>query len=148
MKNTGDEPMQMYLVSEPIPAGFRPNADLLVKYEPQIPIDSTNGHWAHIVRYLFEPEDGLGSLERILTVALDPMTIGHPHSHAAGVEEVWTGLYGTSVAWIGKQIRMQPEGTAYMIPPDGQTPHSNINEGPEQIKLFYWARYGDHELRP
>lgn len=148
MKNTGDTPMEMFLVNEPIPMGFRPNADILVRYEPQIPIDSTDGHWVHIVRYLFTTEDGLGTLERVLTVALDPMTIGQPHSHAEGVEEVWTGMYGESVAWIGKQIRMQPPGVGYMIPPDGKTPHSNINEGPEQIKMFYWARYGDHEVRP
>lgn len=147
MTAAGDEPLTMYLISEPIPEDFRPNDDLLIRDENTIPTDDGKGHWCHIVKYLFETPDGLGTLERILTVTINPMNIGHPHSHGSGVEEVWTGLEGTSVIFIGKQIRMQPPGTAYMIPPDGKTPHSNINASDEPIKLFYFARYGDHELR-
>ena len=147
MSCTGDEPLTMYLINEPVPAGFRPNENMLVRDENKIPTDDGKGHWCHIVKYLFETPDGLGTLERILTVSLDPMTIGHPHSHGSEVEEVWTGLEGTSVAFIGKQIRMQPPGTAYMIPPDGNTPHSNINISDERVKIFYFARYRDHEVR-
>ena len=145
--NTGDEALTMYLISEPIPDGFRPNEDILVRDENTTPISSTTGHWSHIVKYLFETPDGLGTMERVLTVAHDPMTIGHPHSHDEGVEEAWTAITGTSIAFLGKQIRRQPPGTGYMIPPDGKTPHCNINTGEEQIKLFYFARYKDHEVR-
>jgi len=147
MTNTGDEPLTMYLINEPIPAGFRPNKNILFKDENMLPIQSTKGHWCHIVKNFFETDAGLGTLERVLTVGFDPMTIGHPHSHNDGCEEVWTALKGESIAFIGKQIRMQPEGTAYMIPPDGNTPHANINTGKEQIKIFYFARYKDHEVR-
>ena len=147
MKCTGDEPLTMYLLNEPIPSGFRVNKDLLVKDENTMPINSTTGHWCHIVKGLFNTNDGLGTLENILTVAFDPMTIGHPHSHVDGCEEVWTAIRGESIAFIGKQIRMQPEGTGYMIPPDGNTPHSNINTGTEQTKMFYFARYREHEVR-
>ncbi|MCE5250380.1 cupin domain-containing protein [bacterium] len=147
MKNTGSESMTMYLVNEPIPAGFRPNTDITVKDENTLPVQSTNGHWCHIVKYFFETDAGLGTLERVLTVTFDPMTIGHPHSHAEGCEEVWTAVRGESIAFLGKQIRVQPEGTGYMIPPDGKTPHANINTGKDQIKIFYFARYGDHEVR-
>jgi len=148
MTNTGDEPITMYLVSEPIPEGFRPNKDMLVKDENTLPVQSTTGHWCHIVKNFFETDAGLGTLERVLTVCFDPMTIGHPHSHGEGCEEVWTAVKGTSLAFIGKQIRNQPPGTAYMIPPDGNTPHANINNTNEQIKIFYFARYKDHDVRP
>jgi len=147
MKNTGDESLTMYLINEPIPQGFRPNKEMLVIDENTIPIASTNGHWCHITKSLFSTQSGLGTLEYITTCSFDPMTIGHPHSHVEGCEEVWTAIKGESIAWIGKQIRIQPPGTGYMIPPDGNTPHSNINLSNERIKLFYFARYSDHEVR-
>jgi len=148
MTNTGGESLKMYLIREPIPEGFRPNDRMLVRDENSTPIGSTRGHWCHIVKGLFGTNDGLGTLESVITVAFDPMTIGHPHSHVEGCEEVWTAVYGTSVAFLGKQIRMQPPGTGYMIPPDGNTPHSNINTSKTgQVKLLYFARYRDHEVR-
>jgi len=147
LKCTGSENLTMFIVTEPIPEGFRPNAAMLVRDENTMAIDSTTGHWVHIVKYLFETEDGLGTLERILTVALDPMTIADQHPHGEGTEEVWTEYIGTSLAFIGRQIRKQPPGTAFMIPPDGVTTHSNINDTDEQAKFFYFARYGDHEVR-
>jgi len=147
MTNTCDEPMIMYLINEPIPEGFRPNENMLVKDENITPVSSHTGHWCHIVKGLFSTQSGLGTLESVITVAFDPMTIGHPHSHAEGVEEVWTAIKGTSIAFLGKQIRMQSPGTAYMIPPDGKTPHANINESNKQIKMLYFARYRDHDVR-
>ncbi len=147
MTATGSEPLAMYLINEPTPQGFRPNKDMLVKDENTTPISSTDGHWIHIVKSLFYTADGLGTLESVITVAFDPMTIGHPHSHVDGVEEVWTAIDGTSIAFIGKQIRMQSPGTGYMIPPNGNTPHANINTSDKQVKLLYFARYKDHEPR-
>lgn len=147
MECTGEKPLTMYLINEPVPSGFRPNKDILVKNENTTPVSSSNGHWCHIVKGLFSTNDGLGTLESVITVALDPMTMGHPHSHTEGCEEVWTSIKGESIAFLGKQIRMQSPGIGYMIPPDGNTPHSNINTGKEQIKMFYFARYRDHEVR-
>jgi hypothetical protein len=147
MTNTGTEPITMYLVNEPIPQGFRPNADMLVKDENSIPIDPSMGHWVHIVKYLFEVPDGLGSLERILTVCIDPMTLPHPHSHPEGTEEVWMQISGETLAFIGKQLRVQPTDYGYLIPPNGNTPHSNINTSDKQAKFFYFARYQDHAVR-
>ena len=147
MTNSGSEPLTMYLVNEPIPQGFRPNEDILVKDENTIPITSTNGHWCHIVKGLFSAADGFGTLEAVLTVSLDPMTISHPHSHDPGCEEVWTEISGTSIAFIGKQIRMQQVGTGYMIPPNGNTPHCNINTSDKPVKFFYYGRHKDHEVR-
>jgi mannose-6-phosphate isomerase-like protein (cupin superfamily) len=147
LKNTGAEALTMYLVSEPIPAGFRPNTEILVRDENTIRIGSTTGHWVHIVKQLFSTNDGLGTMQSIITVAFDPMTIGHPHSHVDGTEEIWAAVEGESIAFIGTQIRRQEPGMAYLIPPDGKTPHANINTSDRQVKLFYFARYADHEVR-
>ena len=143
--NTGNEPLTMYLIAEPVPEGFKPKKKMVVKNENTLPIVSTSGHWSHIVKNVFLKTDGCATLHALLTVAHDPMTIGHPHSHNEGCEEAWTAIKGTSIAFIGKQIRMQPPGTAYMIPPDGNTPHCNINTSDEMIKLLYFSVRKDIE---
>ncbi len=149
MKNSSDVPMTMYLINEPVPRGFRPNDYLMVKDENVIPVASDTGHWCHVVKALFSTTDGLGTLQAILTVGFPPKRIAHPHSHQAGCEEAWTTICGEkNVAFIGKQLRMQPPGTGYMIPPDGKTPHANINTTTEPFKMLYFARYGDHDVRP
>ena len=140
MENTGDEPLTMYIIREPIPDGFSPNKDILVKDENTLPIASTTGHWCHIVKNLFNSDEGLATLQSVLTVAIDPMTIPHPHSHVEKTEEVWTAVTGTSIAFIGKQIRWQEPGTGYKVPPNGNTPHSNINTSDRQVKIFYFSR--------
>ena len=147
MKNTGDESLTMYLVSEPYPEGFRLNKDMLVVDENTSPITSSDAHWIGIVKPLFGTKDGLGTLESILVCSYDPMTFFHPHSHVEGTEEVWTAMGDDIHVLLGKQIRLQPPGTAYMIPNDGKTPHANFNLFDKTIKMFYFARYKDHEVR-
>ena len=41
LKSTGDQPLAMYVINEPTPPGFRPNANMLVRDENQIPISSS-----------------------------------------------------------------------------------------------------------
>ena len=147
MKNTGDEPLTMYLVSEPCPEGFRPNSDMLVVDENTVPVSTSNAHWVGIVRQHFTTADGLGTLESVLSCSFDPMTFFHPHSHVEGTEEVWVAIADDIHVLLGKQIRLQQPGTAYMIPPDGKTPHANFNVSDRIVKMFYFARYGDHEVR-
>lgn len=139
ISNTGNDELGMYLICEPVPDGFTPVEKLVVKNENTLPIASTTGHWTHIVKNLLHKEDGLATLYAVLTVGHDPMTIGHPHSHNPGCEEVWTAFSGTSIAFLGKQILWQPPGTAYNIPPDSKTPHANINVGDGPIKLLYFS---------
>jgi mannose-6-phosphate isomerase-like protein (cupin superfamily) len=50
LQNTGDQPMTMYVINEPIPPGFRPNPNMLARDENQLPITSSGGMWAHIVK--------------------------------------------------------------------------------------------------
>jgi mannose-6-phosphate isomerase-like protein (cupin superfamily) len=152
LKNTGEEPLTMYVINEPVPAGFRPNAKMLVRDENAIPISSSNGFWAHIAKPLFTTSDGLATLESVLTVTLDPLTIGKPHPRpdedTSDIEEVWTSLYGKTLAMVGSQLREQTPGMAYLHIPDNLTPHTNLNPSSDsQAKFLYIARYRPHELR-
>jgi mannose-6-phosphate isomerase-like protein (cupin superfamily) len=149
IKNSGDGPLGMYVITEPTPAGFRPNESILVRDENKLPITSTDGFWCHIVKTLFVTDDGLGTLQSVLTVTLDPLTVGRPHlvDHE-DIEEVWSALDGSSLAFIGNQLRRQTPGMAYLHIPDNKTPHSNINyQEDAQVKFLYFARYHPHEAR-
>jgi mannose-6-phosphate isomerase-like protein (cupin superfamily) len=152
LDNTGEQPFTMYVIQEPTPPGFRPNPSLLVRDENQLPITSSNGMWAHIVKTLFVGADGLGTLQAVLTVTLDPLTLGKPHpvpgEDTDEIEEVWTALEGTSLALVGNQLRRQTPGMAYLHIPDNKTPHTNINSSEDsQDKFLYFARYRSHEAR-
>ena len=147
MKNDSKEALTMYLISEPIPDGFRPNKDMLIVDENTLPIVSSDAHWVGIVKGFFGTQDGLGTMESILVCYFSPLTFFQPHSHVEGTEEVWTALDPNTYLLLGKQIRTQPVGTAYMIPPDGKTPHANFNISDNTIRMFYFARYRDHEVR-
>ena len=149
IKNTADEPLAMYVIREPIPAGFRPNANMLVRDGNKIPIASSESHWAHIEKPLFATGDGLGTLEAVILVALDPLTMGRPHvvDHD-DIEEVWTALEGTSLAFVSNELRRQTPGMSFYHIPDNKTPHCNINQNEDaQVSFLYFARYHPHETR-
>lgn len=148
--NTGDELLIMYLVREPVPEGFRPNRDMLIRDECAMAYRDQGylqGHWAHNGKNIFRVEDGLGTLESVVVITFNAMTIGQPHSHGEGHEEIWTLVQGRNLLFMGKEIRWQETGTAYKIPPTGFTPHSNINDSEEPIKFLFIARWRDHEVR-
>lgn len=137
--NTGDETLGMYIMVEPIPSGFTPRKDILVRDEAKIPIGGTTGHWSHISTRLFQKDDGLAVLYGMSPVWFAPMTMGQPHSHGpAYVEEIWFALDGDINILLGKQLRKLPVGSAYKIPPDGKTPHSNINVSSEKTIKMFW----------
>lgn len=150
LSNTGDQPLTMYVINEPTPAGFRPNSTMLVRDENKIPISSSDGLWDHIVKPLFVTADGLATLQTVLTVTLDPLTMGKPHivDHD-DIEEVWTALDGTSLAFVGNTLRRQAPGMAFYHIPDNKTPHTNVNQNEDaQVRFLYFARYHPHEPRP
>jgi hypothetical protein len=74
--------------------------------------------------------------------------MGEPHPHMPGQEEVWASIDGTSLAFLGTELRIQPPGRVYMLPPDDLTVHSNINAGDKPVKFLYFARFpqGDNWL--
>ena len=149
IKSTGDQPLAIYVINEPTPPGFRPNDAMLVRDENKLPVTSTTGLWCHIVKTLFVTSDGLGTLQSVLTVTLDPLTIGKPHvvDHT-DIEEVWTALYGTSLAFVSNALRKQTPGMAFYHVPDNLTPHTNVNQNEDsQVKFLYFGRYHPHETR-
>ena len=137
MTNTGDEPLTMYIMTEAIPDGFKPKKEMVVKDESAVPFTGSNVHWSHIYKGFFTRDDGLASLTGAGPVWYSPMTMGQPHSHGEGVEEIWFALKGDIWVLLGKQFRNLPAGSAYKIPPNGTTPHSNINASDQQVKLMH-----------
>jgi mannose-6-phosphate isomerase-like protein (cupin superfamily) len=163
MKSTGDEPLTMYVINEPLPDDngivgnahrkfFHPSTNMVVKDEglarqrtpaggdPFI-VGGASGHWAHIVKELFSPADGLATEQSVIVVEINPRTLGEPHPHKPGQEEVWASLDGTSLLLLGTELRVQKPGMAYMLRPDGLTVHSNINDGNEPVSFLYFARF-------
>lgn len=138
IQNSGDEPISMYVISEPTPENFKPNTKVLVRDESKLPFLAP-AHWHHLVKVLFVPTDGLAKMRAVLTVALDPRMLGEPHPHRIGHEEIWAAVEGTSLAFIGTQLRWQPPGTAYMLRPDDSTTHSNINTGDSRVTFLYFS---------
>jgi mannose-6-phosphate isomerase-like protein (cupin superfamily) len=150
IKNTGDQDLTMYVISEPVPNGFVPAKAMLVTDEEKVPVRTpmeaspftlpgASGHWAHVVRDLFSRTDGLATIGDVITVAINPMQMGEPHPHRSGQEEIWAQIYGTSLAFIGTELRIQRPGMAYMIRPDESMTHSNINDGDKPVKFLWFA---------
>ncbi len=148
MTNQGNEPLTMYVVVEPIPEGFTPNSEMLVRDENFLPMYTSSGHWAHINKRLFRKEDGLAILVGMGPVWFDPMTMGQPHSHSEGVEEIWFSLKGDTRILLGKEMREFPPGTAYKIPSNSKTPHSTINATRKQVKTFWLMKNAPHIPEP
>jgi len=140
MVNTGDEALTMYLVGDPVPAGAEANKDMVVRDENVLTPASSNVHWCHIYKLLFGQEHGLKTIVGMGPVWFDPMTMGQPHSHDEGVEEIWFSLDGDVTILLGKQIRKFPPGMAYKIPANGATPHSTINVTDEPVKVFWFMK--------
>lgn len=141
--NTGGDILIMYLINEPVPSGFTPKKELVVKDEKTMPYRKDGYltvHWSHNGKNIFNANSGLATLKSVNLLIFNAMTIGQPHSHGNGGEEVWTVIEGTNLAFLGKEIRWQLPGTAYKIPPTGFTPHSNINTTEEPILFLYFSR--------
>lgn len=175
MQNTGDTPMHMYIINEPTPPEFKPIGKMRVVDErtahvrtpggvatyassigvtakasapdPYI-VPGASGHWAHVVRELFSSRDGLGSLSSVITVELPPLSLGEPHPHAPGHEEIWLALEGNSLAMMGSELRMQRPGMAYMVRPDSTMVHSNINFGDQPVKFLFFVNRTPKAVRP
>lgn len=143
MTASGDEALTMYLVNEPVPDGFVPREDIGIIDVNAAPYETSTVHWCMVFKRIFSGNDGLATIQSILTVTFAPMTMGQPHSHDNGCEETWMSLEGDINLLLGKQLRAQPPGTAFMIPPDGKTPHATINTSDKPVKLFHVARYRD-----
>jgi mannose-6-phosphate isomerase-like protein (cupin superfamily) len=148
--NSGKGDLVMYVVSEPVPEGFVTAKAMLSTDEREVPVRTpqvespytlagASGHWAHVVRDLFSKTDGLATIGDVITVTIDPLTMGEPHPHRPGQEEIWAAIDGNSLAFIGSELRVQRPGMAYMIRPDESMTHSNINAGDAPVKFLWFS---------
>ena len=156
MRCTSAEPLTMYVINEPTPANFHPRTTMLARDEasarqrtpaggdPYI-VGGASGHWAHIVKELFSPADGLATEQSVITVSINPLTLGEPHPHRPGQEEIWAALEGDSLMIMGSELRIQKPGMAYLLPPDASTIHSNVNPGDKPVKFLYFAKFPEGE---
>ncbi|MEM2905757.1 MAG: cupin domain-containing protein [Candidatus Bathyarchaeia archaeon] len=141
--NETRNPLELLVLTEDVPpeSMSKVGERVVVRNYHTLPV-SVGGHWCHVVRGLFGSNDGLVTLHSVLVVSIDGMNIGEPHAHGPGTDEVWYQLKGTSLLFLGREIRRQHPGEAFMVPPDGQTPHSSINDTDEPMQWFYFAHYG------
>jgi mannose-6-phosphate isomerase-like protein (cupin superfamily) len=146
LENTGDGDLSMYVMGERIPDGFTPNTAMKVVDEADIELTGFTGHWSHIFRYLFKQEDGLATLVGMGPCQFAPMSMGQPHSHVSEVEEIWFAVDEGINILLGKQLRELSPGTAYKIPPNGMTPHSNINVTDQTVTLFWFMHIPTNEV--
>ncbi len=141
MKNTGIEPLVMYLISEPVEPGFVPHDSIIIRDERDSRIGYTTGHWSHTAKGLFgKPEgDPFSTMNRIAVIWIDSQTFAQPHSHGSTfADEIWISLSGRVHAQLGKKLYELPPGSAYMVPCNGRTPHSNINVTDTPNKLIWF----------
>ncbi len=97
MSNTGSEPLSLYLIAEPVTKPFKPLKEMIVKDEYAMPFSTSNGHWSMIIRNVFNMTKELSIIQYVNIITLDPMTIGHPHAHLPGCEEVFSFSENKSV---------------------------------------------------
>jgi mannose-6-phosphate isomerase-like protein (cupin superfamily) len=144
IKNTGKEPLGAYVITEPTPSGFQPGSKLVVKDENSTPISTTQAEWSGIVKPLFTSADGLATISRVQTVALDAMTLTRPYvGTKPNTEQLWVELYGTGITFIGPYLRRQKPGTGYEHPPDNLAPTSSVNYSEDsQLKMLLVATDG------
>ncbi|MFC1538069.1 hypothetical protein ACFL6H_01470 [Candidatus Latescibacterota bacterium] len=141
ISNTGDEPLTMYIISEPIPNGFYPRPRMVIKDEYENRISTNLSRTNRTGDMLFGREDGLSTFVAINTIMFEPRSYVPPHLHESDVEEVWIALEGDILIQIGIQRGELPEGSAYKAPADGVTPHTNLNGSEVSKKLLWMMSY-------
>jgi len=139
MTNTGGEALAMYIIEEPVAPGFSPRKNMIVRYEYENEI-STNIRRVNSDNWLFSLEDGLSTLVSFNPIMFEPMSLVPPHVHEPGVEEVWIAVKGELQIQVGSQRRSFPVGSAYKVPANGRTPHSNINNTDSSKKLLWMMK--------
>ena len=136
---TGEEQLSFYVVTEPLPADFKANTDLVVTN--RFNGNKTYGvHWAHIGNGIINSKNGVANYGGLSLITMDARTIPQPHSHGEGVEENWIMVKGESLLLLGKQIRLCSAGTIYKVPPSGLTAHTNINLGDEPFQMIHMMK--------
>jgi len=142
LRNTASQPLEMYVIEEPVTPGFHANTEVRVRDEGALPVSTTKEQWSYIVKPIFTAADGLATLTAISTIELDALTIGRPElTHGDGSEIVWTTLEGEPLNFVANELRHQHPGTAFLEVPDGKTPHSAVDPSEnDPVRFLVFAR--------
>jgi mannose-6-phosphate isomerase-like protein (cupin superfamily) len=148
--NTGDEPLNMLLLTWQNPKGVTPRTNILVRDANAIPIRDKNSHWSYLSKNIFNPADGLDPGESFYVSYLPPMTITAPHSHGAHHEECWVKLPpDSSFLFLGSEVRKMPPNTAFLVPPNDEIGHSVINLSKDRRQAwFVFNRFHENKYPP
>jgi mannose-6-phosphate isomerase-like protein (cupin superfamily) len=120
-----------------------PRQEILVRDVNLLPWCEEIVHWNNASKCIFGAADGLYQSERMYLVMLQPWAASQPHSHGAGTEEVWTKVTpGTAVVLIGSELRELPQNSAYLVPPTGETEHSNFNLTRDRVDWWLYVAHG------
>ena len=122
----GSDYMTFYMVSEKLPAGFRPSTELRVIDNRSAP--TTVRDWVNTEKTLVGRADGLAQYASVTRVDMPAaMAMARPTSAAPGTEEIWIATDGDVDMLFGKRLRKLPAGTAYRVPPTGITARTHLN---------------------
>lgn len=138
LSNTGDNPLALFIIEEPLRKDHIPSRSLVVKNDFDSPV-STNTRRADFRYWLFSRADGLSTLTGMDQIVFMPKSYVSPHAHPPGVEEIWIALDDMMIQ-IGKQQRVLPANSAYKAPANGRTPHVNVNESNQERRLLWVMR--------
>jgi mannose-6-phosphate isomerase-like protein (cupin superfamily) len=139
--NTSDKPLEMIMLQWT--AGPNAHDQLMVRDVNLIPWCEENAHWNNTSRCVFSAADGLIQGERIYLVMLQPWAVSQPHNHTPGTEEIWTKVTpGTATILLGSELREMPEDSAYLVPPNGLTDHSNLNLSKDRVEWWIYVARG------
>lgn len=132
---TGKDYMSFYVVTEKLPNGFKPSAELKVvdnRNQPQ-----TTKSWFNQEKPLITSSDGLSEYSAVTSVELKSMAMSRPYSDGKDTEEIWIATDADVDMLFGKQLRHLPAGTAYRVPSTGLLAHANINATDKPAHFIY-----------
>jgi mannose-6-phosphate isomerase-like protein (cupin superfamily) len=135
LSNTGREPLVLYIIKDPVPEGFKTGAKIIVRDDNDFP-PSTNLRRAGSNQWLFGLRDGLSTFLGVDPIRYEPDSMVPPHVHFPGEEEVWIAIDSIDIQ-VGNEHRTLPPGTAYKVPANGKTAHSNINRDRKPKRLLW-----------
>jgi uncharacterized RmlC-like cupin family protein len=133
-------PLEVLWLAEQLDPDASPAKELIIRDTKSLPV-VVGAHWIHVGRIVFGKQDGLTKIHAVNIATIPAMSIAEPHSHGIDQEEVWYQMHGNSYLFLGRTLRLQQEGTAFMCPPDGHTPHSSINTTNEPVDFFFFAHW-------
>jgi hypothetical protein len=140
--NAGDEPLHMLILTWAPQPGAKPASTIQVRDVNAMPFTMCGGvicHWSYFGKNVFNSSHGLSPREAIHVVYVPPMSVGEPHAHIPGWEEVWAKLppYDAYLT-LGSEVREMPANTAFLAPPNGNTVHAvqNLRKDATQAWLF------------